>query len=414
MNIINKQRGAVSLFVVIFTALLITVITVSFIRIMVQNQQQATAVDLSQSAYDSVQVGVEDAKRALLRYQQICALGSSVECANAKLQISSDSLTSTCTSAVKTLVDINIPINFGNKEIKVQNTDVTNKLDQAYTCVKITTDTFDFEGKLTGDESKIIPLRPVVGETIAKISVEWFTADDSTTTPPATEVDFVPGSLPPPLLAITNWVARKPSIMRTQLIQFGSSFKLDDFNQNTSTESNVNTLFLYPSIIGIANPSFYPNDVRRDVNDPFPASQGASLVAVRCLNNFINTYACAYDNTPATITTTKIKLPEPIGGGSRTAFLRLNALYKTGTTNYRVKLYNATGDSIAFDNVQPIIDSTGRANDLFRRVRARVEYMDTSFPYPEAAIDMTGDFCKYFQVTDDPNDYSDGKCTPTP
>lgn len=404
----SKQRGAVSLFVVIFTALLITVITVSFVRIMIQNQQQSTAVDLSQSAYDSVQVGVEDAKRVLLRYQRYCSLETPANC-SAEKKIIFDPLTSTCTSAVKTLADVAVA-NLGEEEIKVQSSNTVNALDQAYTCVKIITDTEDFEGKLTGDESKIIPLRSV--SPISSISVEWFTADDSNMIPPIVSLDSISGV--PPLLAIGSWNINKPSIMRTQLIQFGSNgFNLNDFDKNTSSNSNVNTLFLYPSTVGAANPDFSSKDVRREVNDPSPIINVASPVAVKCLNNFDKTYACPYENAAAGTTATKIILPEPINGGSRTAYLRLNALYKTGTTNYRVKLYDVNGIGVAFDNVQPSIDSTGRANDLFRRVRARVEYMDPGFPYPEAAIDLTGNLCKDFQVTDDPADYVD-KCTSTP
>ena len=71
----NSQRGAVALFIVIFSALLITTITVTFVRIMIQSQQQAVSNDLSASAMDSALAGVEDAKRAIVMYRTYCANG---------------------------------------------------------------------------------------------------------------------------------------------------------------------------------------------------------------------------------------------------------------------------------------------------------------------------------------------------
>ncbi len=61
----KRQRGAVSIFAVVFSALLLTILTVGFIRLMVSAQQRAINNDLSQSAYDAALAGVEDAKRAV-------------------------------------------------------------------------------------------------------------------------------------------------------------------------------------------------------------------------------------------------------------------------------------------------------------------------------------------------------------
>ena len=58
-----------------------------------------------------------------------------------------------------------------------------------------------------------------------------------------------------------------------------------------------------------------------------------------------------------------------------------------------------------FQDVQVSIDSTGRANDMYSRVEARVEFIDVGFPFPEFAIQATstdGDAIKKnFYVTSD-------------
>lgn len=377
----TKEYGAVSLFIVIFTTLLVTIITVSFIRIMLSDQRQATAADLSRSAYDSAQAGVEDAKRALLDYQSECASGDALRCATAQALINSQE----CNKALTRVISYT-----KGQEVLVQQNAGDTALQQAYTCVKIDRQTDDYLGALNQDESKMIHL--VGASPFDSVHLEWFSVKDLQGA--STTVDVPPVSGTPPLLSQSNWTSAKPnrpSMMRTQLMQFGDKFTLSDFEDvNASGQSNANTLFLYPSTI-VDTPKAFASNARKVAGmGPTQIHCDASLGA--------GGYACS-----ATLT-----LPTPINGGNRTAYLRLTSLYKKA--NYRLTLLSA-GLPVKFDGVQPKIDSTGRANDLFRRVESRVEVIDTDFPYPEMAVDTTGSFCKDFIVTDDPSDYQN-PCTP--
>ncbi len=186
--------------------------------------------------------------------------------------------------------------------------------------------------------------------------------------------------------------------MRTQLMQFGSNFSLADFDTtNAQGQSNANTLFLYPTGTtgtAVSTPdqdSFAGSDIRlTGVGAPLPVSCSGTLSG--------GGYACSV----------MLNLPTPIGGGSPTAFLRLTPLYNA--SDYSVTLYNGA-TPLQFDGVQPEIDSTGRANDLFRRVVTRVAMINTNFAYPQSAVDVTGNLCKNFIVTDKTSDYANS-CTP--
>ena len=62
------KKGAASMYVVVIAALLFSVLTVSFIRIIVSESLRTANSELAQSAYDSALAGVEDAKTALMKY----------------------------------------------------------------------------------------------------------------------------------------------------------------------------------------------------------------------------------------------------------------------------------------------------------------------------------------------------------
>lgn len=390
----GRQHGAVALFVVIFTTLLMTVVTVSFVQLMTQDQHQATLNDLSQSAYDSATAGVEDAKRLLL-LNQACrnnTAPSTVNCTavtNALKPAAGDTQTSCDTLAKGGIVgETN-----GETILRQQAGDNAGKLDQAYTCVKIATDTDDYLGQLETNESIVVPLRGT--KAFNTVSLSWFSDKDISdqTNNPTIGFPSSGGSVSLPRIG-SRWKFNYPALMRTQLVQVGSSFKLSDFDDSPGGQSDANTLFLYPSATGATSKDFALDARYSPTNAPQPVRCRASIAG--------GGYACAVD----------LKLPVPVNGSvtNRTAFLNLSALYNHA--HFRVQLKDGNGLIVQFADVQPEIDSTGRANDLFRRVVSRVE-LRGDVTYPNAEIDVSGNLCKNFSVTTRNSDYkSSATCTP--
>ena len=377
---IKRQSGAVSLFVVVFTAMLITVVTIAFTSLMLRDQQQSMVYDLSQQAYDSANAGVEDAKRALLKYKQDCKDNSS-KCSQDKNILNS--------LECDTLSKMGIVANTNNETLiqQAEGSANANKLDQAYTCVTITLDTDDYEGSLIAGQPSVIPLKGK--DTVASVDIEWFTKRDFSSDDPNYQLD-IDATGDATLLPKADWPTNRPPMLRAQQLQYGgSSFTLDDLDGvDSDGDSNSHTKFLYPSAVGLDIEIPFSSDSRQKKSNMAPEM-------VKCHEDLsVNTYACK----------ASLKLSKVVGSGSRTAYLNLMSIYSG--TSYRVQLKNSDGDIVKFDGVQPKVDSNGRANDIFRRVSARVQLYDDTFPYPRSALDVDGNVCKNFVVTDSKSDYT--------
>ncbi len=384
--------------------LLITVVTVSFVRLMINDQQQATNNDLSQSAYDSALAGVEDAKRALLWYQQQCS-NNPTGCPAYASQVE----TNQCNTGLQS---VNGPT--GTEEVQVQQSLGDSVLQQAYTCVKIQLETNDYVGELSANQSQLVPL--FSNSTFDRVGIEWFSKEDLSSSNTTNTVDLGVAAAGQPLYEQGDWPLNRPPLMRAQLIQFSDNFTVSSFDTVSGSQSNAASIFLYPtSVANIGERILTAYDQRKTdpLDDPNPKNDPLlpNPTPISCKSSLsAGGYACS----------TVLVLPDAVnatGPDDRTAFLRLVPFYTPA--HFRVTLWNGPVDinnpafaPQKFKDVQPVVDSTGRANDLFRRIVSRVDLFDTSFPYPEATIDVTGNFCKDFAVTNNQYVPSASGCNP--
>lgn len=389
----SNENGAVSLFVVIFTSLLLIVITVSFVSLMIRDQQEASQADISQSAYDASQAGTEDAKRLLLIKEQ-CDAGASLSACSTVNSI--DWGNPSC-DMVQTGLGLPSPTSPGNGT-SVQTSTNDSSYDQAYTCVKIQLKTNDYAAVLPTNGSIVAPIVPDAGSNYNYLKVSWYSQDDLNSSTSGASAVSLPTD--PTLPLYTTWPNSQPPVLRLQFMQIGSNgTTLSQFDGNAAgNQSNSSTIFLYPfSLSGNPVPTILTAvDSRR--------ASPSSLQAAQCSNLTINrVYSC----------TAIIQLPDPIGGGSRVSALARLTSYYSGT-HVSFSLYNGdptnASNLVKLSGVEPEIDSTGRTADLFRRVVTRVSMSSNGFPYPDAALELSGNLCKDFSVTD--TAYIPGTCTP--
>jgi len=459
---IKTKKGAAAVYVVIFTATLLGVISLSFVRLMLSEMGRTGNYSLSQSAYNSALAGIEDAKIVLLRYQNCVNNGgtySGIACDEyiKQLQTNVEESSQNCD-----LVSELLGYNNDNHETIIQTkseesegvninnaiSDAASSFDQAYTCVRISPKNSDYVTTLTENyPTKIIPIRTSsASETnkVNRIVLSWFSRQNleslSENGLDDTRFHIFNGTEAPMNGKMKGDMINEfqtasvyansfnenpvvPSVIQATLIQTSNNFKLSEFYSAKGEKTNRGTITLRPTN---ENPYDieYENNYSNPINgNPFASSAKKSQNSPLDVHCFINNdndipvssgYACTAD----------IFVPRPIGGDEdqrnyTTFFLVVNLPYGDPETDVRVELMNCSDENVSifektddagcknidFADVQPIVDSTGRANDLFRRIEARIELVDVYFPIANYALavdktkDGEGDVNKDFYVT---------------
>ena len=179
-QLLKSKKGAAAFYVVIFTTLLISVITMSFIRIMISEAVKSTNDDLSKSAYDSALAGVEDAKIALVRYHRCLDQGYAAKAnGNACEKIIAYMQGQGCDTVSKVLNRNN----GAGGEVRVKEGSLNDgnsvEMEQAYTCVKISEDLADYRSQVnSSNRVRIIPLRTEDISAVTGIEFKWLSTSN--------------------------------------------------------------------------------------------------------------------------------------------------------------------------------------------------------------------------------------------
>lgn len=423
-NMTKFKTGATSFYVVAFSTLILVIIAASFATVILSEITRASNDELSQSAYDSALAGVEDAKLAYTNYERCKANNTSISgyTYNASDPVSCKKIVylvekaNDCSMVSQMLgreyTDNGTPINESGQD---------NNMNQAYTCVKISTTLDDYRANLTLDNNvRLVRANFANGakaSSVTAIKLSWYTRNEeieklsfsnfnagNNSLSGGNRVTFLPAGEKQPAT---------PPTISVQLVQTAQSFSLNQINSMTSSDNKTDraTMFFVPTkTIDAARSertgNYYGLYGRNGGSGNFLSKTLVAATNNQAISKVPFAVYCGDSSSDFACSVT-IELPEPIGGArSNDTFMLLVSLpYGEPETDFAIEYIcgrndcpyvdsdgtlHSSGGSFAQIKGQVLIDSTGRANDLYRRVETRLESSDTSFPYTYYALELLG------------------------
>ncbi len=413
------KKGAASFYVVAFSTLVLVILAASFAAIIISEMTRTANDDLSQSAYDSALAGIEDAKLAFYNYQACKEQGISASvsrptgtgaltCAEIIWYMEkglNDKNYNSCDMVAHILGRISKD---ENSEVMIQETikGGDNSMQQAYTCVKINTKLSDYRSTLTEENptrTVKVQLANVAANNIKKVKISWYSRTDGT--------DLVysgisSGSVRFPTLREGR--APTPPILSLGLVQTTDTFNFSDFDKVTSNATNRATVFFVPTDNqNVARSSKAPDNYIGVYNGSENVLTSAQIIKSndRTVKNIPYVVYCPKNLEYGDFTcSATVDLPDAIGGtrNDETFMFVVSIPYGQPSTDFALEFFCAEGQTCGtvvegagtapnqaiLEGVQVNIDSTGRANNLYRRIEARLDTADANFPYPLYAIEL--------------------------
>lgn len=336
------EQGFATLVVAITLVIVLSLLTVGFAQLMRNEQNQATNRQLSNQAYYAAESGINDAIRALADGFQ----GSKTTCG-----------------------PIWPPNSAGDKDLADSNVDTTpvsgppsssNNGATQWTCLLINRFPSTLEyGSVDTITPTVFTASGVQSDgttpvNINTITISWRDADSSVSTF-RTNSGVAQNAFP----TAGNWNAT--GALRVAITP------LTDLSRSALT-NNTFTTYLYPSTATDNTSTTYTND---------PANQGQILNG-GCSPSSNTQFYCS------------VSIDVSALGTSNFAF-NLRSIY----SKTHVQISSDSGTYL--QGAQVVIDSTGRAQDVLKRLQVRVPDV-SHYYYPGFSVESIGGICKQLQV----------------
>jgi Tfp pilus assembly protein PilX len=354
----KDERGIVSIIVTMIIMVLLSLIVLGFAQVSRREQRQGLDRQLASQASYAAETGINDAV-AYLKQGGTLSGNANVNC-------------NQYTSADAALGTV------ANGTYRAREIDDANQV--VASCVLVDNAVTNLEySNVTPDEEVVFPLRIASGATIDRIRIEW--QDDSTAgTMTAADLTACGNSAAVTLPTNANGQSCPVGMLRVDTTPVNAG----DASRQTITSATVGMVLR-------------PQDGRAGTPTHTTANGG------------IYGAYCTATQTPRRCSTVVRVTP------ATTVYVKIRPMYRSANLNITVN------SGARLIGAQALIDSTGKANDVLKRLVARVPVCQTGLtcgrrPNPGFAIQSADTLCKLYGVVPAPanqlivGDSSDPNC----
>ncbi len=253
--------------------------------------------------------------------------------------------------------------------------DLDSSASVSYTCLLIDRTPSRLEyGAVEVDQSTVVPLNPVntsvnpfQPQALSSLDVSWNKDDNGGSG------YFYDGSNNIALPAAGNgsgqWGDREAGVLRVDLIPADGGLSRDNL------ANRMFTVFLYPGV---------------QASDPSSVNYQGNAGGV---GGNIQRIKCSASNTPRKC---KARIIIPAAVSDKHYYIRMTSIYSNSKVT--ISALDTLNRQVSFEDGQYVIDSTGRAGDVLKRVRVHKSAGDTDYRYPTYAINSVQNICKRLEV----------------